>query len=100
PGRLRGSIKHIGLENLGISTGHFSSETRVRGTMHRERVVLGTLLDSAGRSTQWGREIRPGDVGIFPAHAEIDDDHGGVTSYLLVSIPLPELQSMLSGEEH
>ena len=67
--------------------------------MHRERVVLGTLLDSAGRSTQWWREIRPGDVGVFPPHAEIDVVHGGVTAYLVVSIPLSELASMLAGEE-
>ena len=100
PGKLRGSIRHIGIGNIGISTGQFSSETRVRGIMHRERVVLGTLLDSAGRSTQWWREIRPGDVGVFPAHAEIDVVHGGVTAYLVISIPLPELASMLAGEEH
>lgn len=100
PGKLKGAIRHIGIGNLGISTGQFSSETRVRGTMHRERVVFGTLLDSAGRSTQWWREIRPGDVGVFPAHAEIDVVHGGVTAYLVVSIPLPELAMMLAGEEH
>ena len=99
PDKLTGSIRHIGIGNLGISTGQFSSETRVRGTMHRERVVLGTLLDSAGRSTQWWREIRPGDIGVFPAHAEIDVVHGGVTAYLVVSIPVPALASMLAGEE-
>jgi AraC family ethanolamine operon transcriptional activator len=99
PGKLRGSIRHFGLGNLGISTGQFSSETRVRGTMHRDRVVLGTLLDSAGLSTQWWREIRPGDVGVFPPHAEIDVVHGGVTAYLVVSIPVPELASMLASEE-
>ena len=96
PGKLRGSIRHLGFGNLGISTGQFSAETRVRGTMHRERVVLGTLLDSAGRSTQWWREIRPGDIGVFPAHVEIDVVHGGVTAYLVVSIPLPELASMFA----
>jgi AraC family ethanolamine operon transcriptional activator len=100
PGKLQGFIRHFGIGNVGISTGQFSSETRVRGTMHRERVVLGTLLDSAGRSTQWWREIRPGDVGVFPAHVEIDVIHGGVTAYLVVSIPVPELVSMLAGEEH
>jgi transcriptional regulator GlxA family with amidase domain len=31
---------------------------------------------------------------------EIDVVHGGVTAYLVVSIPLPELASMLAGEEH
>jgi AraC family ethanolamine operon transcriptional activator len=100
PGKLRGTIKHLGIGNLGISTGQFSSDSRVRGTMHRERVVLGTLLESAGRSTQWWREIRPGDVGVFPAGVEIDVIHSGVTAYLAVSIPLQELSSMLGGEEH
>jgi AraC family ethanolamine operon transcriptional activator len=100
PGKLKGSIRHIGIGNVGISMGQFSSETRIKGTMHRERVVLGTLLHSAGRSTQWWKEIRPGDIGVFPAHEEIDVVHGGVTAYLLVSIPLPELASMLVGEEH
>jgi AraC family ethanolamine operon transcriptional activator len=31
---------------------------------------------------------------------EVDVIHGGVTAYLVVSIPLPELASMLAGEEH
>ena len=100
PEKLTGSIRHIGVGTFGISTGQFSSESRVRGTMHRERVVLGTLLDSAGPSTHWWREIRPGDVGVFPSHVEVDVVHGGVTAYLVVSIPLPELASMLAGEEH
>jgi AraC family ethanolamine operon transcriptional activator len=100
PGKLRGFIRHFGIGSLGISTGQFSSETRVRGTLHRERVVLGTLLDRAGLSTQWWREIRPGDVGVFPPHVEIDVIHGGVTAYSLVSISVTELAPMLSGEEH
>ena len=100
PGKLRGSIRHFGIGNLGISTGQFSCETRLRGPMHREKVVIGTLLDSTGRSTQWWTEIQPGDVGVFPAQVEIDVIHGGVTAYLVVSIPLPELVSMLDGDEH
>jgi AraC-like DNA-binding protein len=99
PGKLRGSIKHLGLGNLDISTGQFSSDARVRGITHRERLVLGTLLESTGRSTQWWRDIRPGDVGIFPAQVEIDVIHGGVTAYLLVSISMPELLSMFGSEE-
>jgi AraC family ethanolamine operon transcriptional activator len=99
PGRLRGSIRHIDIGSLGVSMGQFSCESRVRGTMHRERVVLGTLLDKQGRSTQWWREINPGDIGVFPAHAEIDVIHGGVTAYLVVSIPVEELASMMVAEE-
>jgi AraC-like DNA-binding protein len=100
-GKLRGSIRHFGIGNLGFSTGQVSSETRVRGIMHRERVVLGTLLDSVARAAQSnGGGIRPGDVGVFPAHVEIDVIHSGVTAYSVVSIPVAELPSMLASEEH
>ena len=66
PGKLQGSIRHIGIENLGISVGEFSSEIRSKGPLHRENVVLGTHLASAGRALHWWEETRPGDVGIFP----------------------------------
>jgi len=99
PGKLLGSIKHFGIGNLGISLGRFNSEIRVRGALHQERIVLGTILDSAGPVTQWWKEIQPGDVGVFPASTEIDVIHGGSAAYLLVSIALPELASMLGGGE-
>jgi AraC family ethanolamine operon transcriptional activator len=100
PGKLQGCIKHFGIGNLGISVGRFSSEIRVRKALHQERVVLGTILDSAGPVTQWWKPILPGDVGVFPARTEIDVIHGGSAAYLLVSIALPELLSMLDGEGH
>jgi AraC family ethanolamine operon transcriptional activator len=100
PGRLQGSIKHFGIGNVVISVGRISSEVRFRGPLHQERVVLGTVLDSAGRVTQWWKDVRPGDVGVFPAREEIDVIHGGSAAYLLMSIALPELLSMLGSEEH
>jgi AraC-like DNA-binding protein len=99
PGKLQGSIKHFAIGSLGISLGQFNSGVRVRGALDEERVVLGTILDSAGRTTQWWKDIVPGDIGIFPAGTEIDVIHGGGAAYLLVSIGLPELASMLRGEE-
>jgi AraC family ethanolamine operon transcriptional activator len=100
PGKLRGCIKHFGIGNVGISVGRFSAGIRVRGPLHRERVVLGTILDSGGRITQWWKDVRPGDIGVFPALKEIDVVHGGSAAYFLVSIPVPELSAMLGGEEH
>jgi AraC family ethanolamine operon transcriptional activator len=100
PGKLQGSIKHFGIGNLEISQGRFSSDVRLRGILHRERVVLGTILDSAGLSTQWWKDVQPRDIGIFPALAEFDAIHCGGAAYLTVSILLPELLSMLGGEEH
>ena len=100
PGKLLGSIKHFGIGNVGISLGWFDSAIRMRGDLHQERIVLGTLLESAGRVTQWWKDVRPGDIGVFPALAEFDAIHDGGAAYLLVSIPLPELLARLGGEEH
>ena len=99
PGKLRGSITHFGIRNTGISVGRFDSEIRMRGTLHREKVVLGTILDSASRVTPWWTDVQRGDVGIFPARVEFDAIHGGGAGYLVVSIALSELSSMLEGEE-
>src|SRR5215467_7690253 len=100
PGKLLGSIKHFGIGNLGISLGRFDSAIRLRGDLHQERIVLGTRLDSAGRVTLWRKDFRPADIGVFPARVEVDAIHGGGAAYLLVSVALPELLSMLGGEEH
>jgi hypothetical protein len=62
--------------------------------------VLSTILDSAGCITQWWKDVLPGDVVIFPARAEFDGISAGGAGYLAVSIPLPELSSMLGGEEN
>jgi AraC family ethanolamine operon transcriptional activator len=99
PGKLRGSITHFGIRNTGISVGRFDSEIRMRGILHREKVVLGTILDRAGCVTQWWTDVERGDVGIFPARVEFDAIHGGGADYLVISITLPELSSMLGGEE-
>ena len=100
PGKLRGFIKHFGIGNLDISLGRFNSAIRMRGGLHQERIVLGTILDSAGRVTQWWKDVRPADIGVFPALAEFDAIHDGGAAYLVVSIALPELLAMLGGEEH
>ena len=100
PGKLLGSIKHFGIGNFGISLGRFDSAIRMRGGLHQERIVLGTILDSVGRVTQSWKEVRPGDIGVFPALVEFDAIHGGGAAYLVFSIALPELLAMLGGEEH
>ena len=99
PGKLLGSIKHFGVGNLGISLGWFDSAIRMRGGLHQERTVLGTILDSAGHVTQWWKDVRPGDIGVFPARVEFDAIHNGGAAYLVVSIALPELLARLSSEE-
>ena len=99
PGKLLGSIKHFDIGNFGISLGRFDSAIRMRGDLHQERIVLGTILDSAGRVTQWWKDVRPGDIGVFPALVEFDAIHGGGAAYLVVSVALPELLAMFGGEE-
>ena len=53
PGKMQGSIAHFGVGNLGISIGRFNSGVRMRGALHQERVVVGTLLERADRVTHW-----------------------------------------------
>jgi AraC family ethanolamine operon transcriptional activator len=62
--------------------------------------LIRIALDRAGRVTQWWKDVRPGDIGVFPALVEFDAIHDGGAAYLLVSIALPELLAMLGGEEH
>ena len=50
--------------------------------------------------TQWWKDVRPADVGVFPALVEFDAIHGGGAAYLPVSIALSELLAMLGGEDH
>src|SRR5215831_15198124 len=98
PGKLRGSIRHIGIGNLGISMGRFSTEIRSRGPLHREKIVLGILLANTGRTLHWWEETRPGNVGIFPPCVDADAIYGGAGAYVVVSVDLPELSLMLSSE--
>jgi AraC-like DNA-binding protein len=100
PGRLRGSIRHIGIGNVGISVGRFSTKIRSKGPLHREKVVLGTHLASAGRTLHWWEETRPGDVAIFPPCVDADAIYSGGGTYVVVSIALPELSLILSSENH
>jgi AraC family ethanolamine operon transcriptional activator len=99
PGKMQGSIAHFGVGNLGISIGRFNSGVRMRGALHPERVVLGTLLERAGRVTHWWKDFQPGDVGVYPAGSEFDAIHCGGAAYFSVSIGVPELFSMLGGED-
>jgi len=98
PGKLRGFIKHFGIGSLEISLGRYNSGARIRGILDRKKVVLATILESAGRITQWWNDVAPGSVVVFPPSVEFDGIHAGGTFYCAVSIPLPELSSMLGGE--
>jgi len=49
PGRLRGSIRHIGIGDLGISVGNFSTQIRSKGPLHRSRFSM-TLTAIGARS--------------------------------------------------
>jgi AraC family ethanolamine operon transcriptional activator len=99
PGKLQGSIMHFGIGNLEVSVGQFNSAIRLRGSLNPERIAIGIILDSAGRITEWWKDVQPGDVGVFPARVELDEIHEGGAAYLAASITLPELLSMLGGQE-
>jgi AraC family ethanolamine operon transcriptional activator len=95
PGKLHGSIRHFG--SLGVSVGRFNSPIRSKGPLHREKVVLGTNL-SAGRTSNWWEETRPGDVVIYPPGVAADAIHDDSGVYVAVPIALPELSLLFSSE--
>ena len=99
PGKLQGSITHIGIGDLSISMGQISSGIRTRGPLHRKRIAMGTILASAGSISHWWTDVRPGDIGIFPPGVESDAINSRAAAYLVVSIDLPELLSMLDCED-
>jgi AraC family ethanolamine operon transcriptional activator len=99
PGKLQGSIAHFGIGNLGISIGRYDSGIRATGALPPDKVVLGTILDCAGRVTHWWKDVRPSDVCVFPRGMEIDAIHYGGVAYLTAAIALPELLSMFGGED-
>lgn len=99
PGKLQGSIRYIGIGNLGISFGRYNSGIRATGALPPEKVVLGTLLDCADRVSHWWQDVQPSDVCVFPSGVEIDAIHSSGAAFLTVSIGLPELLSMLGGED-
>jgi AraC family ethanolamine operon transcriptional activator len=99
PGKLRGSITHLGIGNLGISLGRFDCGIRTRGPLHQEKVVLGTILASKAKISHWWKDVKPGDVGIIPPSVETDAIYCSGGAYAVVSIALPDLLSMLIGED-
>jgi AraC family ethanolamine operon transcriptional activator len=99
PGKLHGSVTHLGICDTRISAGWFNSDLRARGTLCKDKIVLGTVLDSTGRSSHWWEDMHPGDITVFPPNVAQDAIYTGEAAYLTVSIALPELLSMLEGEK-
>jgi AraC family ethanolamine operon transcriptional activator len=99
PGKLHGAITHIAVGNLGISVGQFTSGIRARGPMDQERIVLGTMLASAGRAAHWWKDVRAGDAIIFPPGVEADAISLSGEAFVGVSVAQSDLMSIVHGED-
>lgn len=98
PGRLRGLIRHYALaDTMAVRRGQFTCGLRTRGAMPPGKITFVVALASAGRFTQWGQEVRPGDVAILPPKTRFDFIFQGSIDYVLVALPPSDLPS---GADH
>lgn len=98
-GKLHGALTHFGVASLSMTLGQFSSGIRTKGLINQDKVTLGLLMSSAGRVSQWWRDVEPGDVSIFPPGAHSDAIYSGGASYLAISITPSDLMLWLRYED-
>jgi AraC family ethanolamine operon transcriptional activator len=97
-GLQQGSLAHYALGDASLSLCDFSIEVRARGILSLDKLVLGTLLASAGDALFWGDVVSPGDLVIFPAGTEADAIYHSGMSYAGLTIDPSELASLFNTE--
>jgi AraC-like DNA-binding protein len=98
-GRQRGFVAHIDMDGLAMSVGRFALDARARGQINPNRVTLGMMLASPGRVSYWWEDVRPGDVVITPAGAEIDAIYRSGAWYMTIAMGASDLASVVGGED-
>ena len=97
-GRFHGSLTHLSIDDLPVDFGTFSVGIRSQGILSGNRIAIGMLTGSAGRTTQWFREMHPGDVTVTPPGHDHDGRYYGGASYAVISLSPSEMHSFFSGE--
>lgn len=98
PGRLRGSLTHIGTGNLSLSVGAFSVGIRAQRISTEPELIIGMLLGSENRVTHWSYDMHPGDVLVIPPSVEHDGRFYGASSYAALRLDLADVASIFGGE--
>ncbi|UPK03133.1 helix-turn-helix domain-containing protein [Bradyrhizobium sp. 170] len=96
-GQMTGSLAHLSIGSLGISTGSFSRALRGRGLQSPYRWALGMVLDSPASFQHF--EASPGDLVIVPPDQEIYARYYGGNNYGSMLIAPSELFEFIESQQ-
>jgi AraC-like DNA-binding protein len=97
-GKLRGHVTHVGIGDFAFSIGDFNVAIRAQRTATDDRLLVGMLLASSDRVTQWSYDMRPLDVVVIPPFAEHHSVHRGGSSYAGIRLDPHELPRIFAGD--
>lgn len=97
-GRMRGAISHLAIGDFTLSFGTFTTGIRARRTLADDTILIGMLLGSVDRVTQWSFDMQPTDVVVVPARAEHHAVHCGASSYAALRLDPRQLPSYFGGD--
>src|SRR5690242_20540099 len=98
-GQQQGSLTYLGIDHLEMTLGRFTLQVRARGVINPRRVTLGMVLATSGRVMMWGRDIKPGDVVVIPAGADLDAIFNTGAAYAAISVSVPYLVAHFANEQ-
>jgi AraC family ethanolamine operon transcriptional activator len=98
PGRLCGTLTHIGIGDISLSLGSFSVGIRTQRIASDPKLIIGMLLGARDRVTHWSFDMNPGDVLVIPPGVEHDGRFHGSSSYAALRLDLADVASIFGGE--
>ena len=97
-GKLNGSISHLGIGDLTLSVCSFDAGVCAQRAFHDDKILIGMLLDTSDRVTQWSFDMVPGDIVVIPPHSEHHAVHCGAAAYAVMRLDLSELPQVFGGD--
>jgi AraC-like DNA-binding protein len=88
-GEMSGTLKHMSLDRVGVSTSDFTRGFRSLGSLSDHRMVLGTVLD--GPATIQHIDMAPGEILILKPNHELYTQFFRANTYATVLIEQNEL---------
>jgi AraC-like DNA-binding protein len=97
-GKLCGSVTHVGIGDFAFSVGGFNVGIRAERTQTDDKLLIGMLLSTADRVTEWSFDLRPTDVIVAPPWIEHHAVHRGGSSYAAIRLDPNELPMVFAGD--
>jgi AraC-like DNA-binding protein len=97
-GKVRGHVSHVGIGDFAFSVGDFNIGIRAQRVPSDDKLLIGMLLGTSDRVTQWSWDMRPTDVIVVPPLVEHHAVHRGGSSYAAIRLDLSELPLLFAGD--